>query len=141
MICSVCHAFTVQDLGCGLSDGLLAPKPQVQPADRGCLRTPQMASSPGSERPSRPSCKRGPGRAYARSNRHRGTAGLQNKDKKSAQCINLAPQSRITGRETVISTNPQGPCTQIAYTLAPKYLYRDYFKAKVYNIWYMDPKP
>ena len=29
------------------------------------------------------------------------------------------------------------PCTQIVYTLAPKhwYLYRDYFKAKVYTIW------
>ena len=25
------------------------------------------------------------------------------------------------------------PCTQIAYTLAPKDLYRDYFKAKVYT--------
>ena len=24
---------------------------------------------------------------------------------------------------------------KIAYTLAPKYLYRDYFKAKVYTIW------
>ena len=30
---------------------------------------------------------------------------------------------------------PKGPCTQIVYTLAPKYLYRDYFKAKVYAIW------
>ena len=30
---------------------------------------------------------------------------------------------------------PKGPCAQIAYTLAPKYLYRDYFKAKVYTIW------
>ena len=24
---------------------------------------------------------------------------------------------------------PKGPCTQIVYTLAPKYLYRDYFEA------------
>ena len=29
-------------------------------------------------------------------------------------------------RETVLNK------TQIAYTVAPKYLYRDYFKAKVY---------
>ena len=28
----------------------------------------------------------------------------------------------------------KGPCTQIVYTLAPKYPYRDYFKAKVYTI-------
>ena len=34
---------------------------------------------------------------------------------------------------------PKGPCTQIVYTLAPKYLYRDYFKAKVYLFGYMDP--
>ena len=26
----------------------------------------------------------------------------------------------------------KGPCAQIVYILAPKYLYRDYFKAKVY---------
>ena len=32
-------------------------------------------------------------------------------------------------------TCPKGPCTQIVYALAPKYLYRDYyFKAKVYTI-------
>ena len=30
---------------------------------------------------------------------------------------------------------PKGPCTQIVYTLTPKYLYRHYFEAKVY----MDP--
>ena len=29
----------------------------------------------------------------------------------------------------------KGPCTQTVYTLAPKYLYRDYFKATVYTIW------
>ena len=29
---------------------------------------------------------------------------------------------------------PKGSCTQIAYTLAPKYPYRDYIKAKVYTI-------
>ena len=27
-----------------------------------------------------------------------------------------------------------GPCTQIVSTLAPKHLYRDYFKASVYTI-------
>ena len=26
---------------------------------------------------------------------------------------------------------PKGPCTQIAYTLGPMYLYREYFKANV----------
>ena len=29
----------------------------------------------------------------------------------------------------------KGPRTFLVYTLAPKYLYRDYFKAKVYTIW------
>ena len=29
---------------------------------------------------------------------------------------------------------PKGPCTQIEYTLAPKYLNGDYFKANVYTI-------
>ena len=33
-----------------------------------------------------------------------------------------------------IMINPKGPCTQIVYTLAPKYLYRDYFKAKLCTI-------
>ena len=33
----------------------------------------------------------------------------------------------------------KGPCTQIVYTLAPKYLYKDYFKAKVYTIWVHGP--
>ena len=35
--------------------------------------------------------------------------------------------------------NPKGPCTPIVYTLAPKYLHRDYFKAKVYTIWVHGP--
>ena len=34
---------------------------------------------------------------------------------------------------------PKGPCTQIVYTLAPKYLYRDYFKANVYTNWAHGP--
>ena len=34
---------------------------------------------------------------------------------------------------------PKGPCTQRVYTLAPKYLDRDYFKAKVYTIWVHGP--
>ena len=33
----------------------------------------------------------------------------------------------------------EGPCTQIVYTLAPKCLYRDYLKAKVYTIWVHGP--
>ena len=34
---------------------------------------------------------------------------------------------------------PKGPCTQIVYTLALKYLYRDYIKADVYTIWVHGP--
>ena len=34
---------------------------------------------------------------------------------------------------------PEGPCTQIADTLAPKYTISDYFKAKVYTLGHMDP--
>ena len=35
---------------------------------------------------------------------------------------------------------PKGPCTQTVYTVAPRYLYRDYFKAKVYTtIWVRGP--
>ena len=30
--------------------------------------------------------------------------------------------------------HPKGPCPHIAHTLAPMYLYRDYFRAKVYTI-------
>ena len=33
----------------------------------------------------------------------------------------------------------KGPCAQIVYTLAPKYLSREYFKAKVYAIWAHGP--
>ena len=34
---------------------------------------------------------------------------------------------------------PKGPCTQIVDTLALKYLYKDYIKAKVYAIWVHGP--
>ena len=34
---------------------------------------------------------------------------------------------------------PKGPCTHIVYTVAPKYLYRDYFKAKVCTVWVHGP--
>ena len=34
---------------------------------------------------------------------------------------------------------PKGSCTQIVYTLGPMYLYREYFKAKVYTIWVHGP--
>ena len=30
---------------------------------------------------------------------------------------------------------PKGPCAQVVYTLAPKYLKREYFMAKVYASW------
>ena len=33
----------------------------------------------------------------------------------------------------------KGPCTQIVYTLAPKYLYRDYFQANVFTLWVHGP--
>ena len=34
---------------------------------------------------------------------------------------------------------PKGPCAQTVYTLALKYLYRDYIKAHVYTIWVHGP--
>ena len=34
---------------------------------------------------------------------------------------------------------PQGSMLQVVYTLAPKYLYTDYFKAKVYTSWVHGP--
>ena len=34
---------------------------------------------------------------------------------------------------------PKRPCTQRVYTLAPKYLYRDYFKAEAYLFGYNVP--
>ena len=40
----------------------------------------------------------------------------------------------LDGRSVVALLNPKGPCAQIVYTLALKYLYRDYIKAKVYTI-------
>ena len=33
----------------------------------------------------------------------------------------------------------KGPCTQKIFTLGPRYLYRDYFKAKVHSIWVHGP--
>ena len=36
--------------------------------------------------------------------------------------------------EVESNQNPMGPCTQIVFTLAPKYLYRDYFEPNVYSI-------
>ena len=35
--------------------------------------------------------------------------------------------------------NPKSPCTHVAYTLAPMYLNRDYFKALVHTIWVHGP--
>ena len=34
---------------------------------------------------------------------------------------------------------PEGPCTQIVYTLAPMYLYREHFKAEAYAVWVQGP--
>ena len=53
----------------------------------------------------------------------------QNKAASASPCRRLASEPY----------NPKGPCTQIGYTLAPKDLYRDYFRAKVYNIWAHGP--
>ena len=38
-------------------------------------------------------------------------------------------------REAGLSLFRKSPRTQIVYTLAPKYLYRDYFGAKIYTVW------
>ena len=38
-------------------------------------------------------------------------------------------------RKATKHCSPKGPCTQIVSTLALRYLYRDYIKAKVYAIW------
>ena len=44
------------------------------------------------------------------------------------------------GRQGIGKRNaPKGPCTHIVYTLVPKYIYRDYCKAKVYTIWVHGP--
>ena len=51
----------------------------------------------------------------------------------------------VGGRFTVqglglrLMAYPEGPCTQIVYTLAPMYLYKEYFKANVYTIWVHGP--
>ena len=42
------------------------------------------------------------------------------------------PESKVARFQVTI----MGPCTQIVYTLTPKYLNRDYFKAKV-SIYYL----
>ena len=36
--------------------------------------------------------------------------------------------------QPLLFASPKGPCTQI-YTSTPKYLHREYFKAKVYTSW------
>ena len=36
--------------------------------------------------------------------------------------------------DTTIDTSPQGACTQIVYTLGPKYLCRECFKVMVYTM-------
>ena len=51
----------------------------------------------------------------------------------------LESVARVHYRVPRMSSIPKGPCTQIAYTLAPKDPNRDYFKAKVYLFGYMDP--
>ena len=45
-----------------------------------------------------------------------------------------APDNRIDcAKASCTSLSiPKGPCSQIVYNLGPMYLYRDYFKAKVY---------
>ena len=52
-----------------------------------------------------------------------------------------ACQEEAAGLRQILDATrtPKGPCTQIVYTLAPKYLNRGYFKAKVYTIWVHGP--
>ena len=52
---------------------------------------------------------------------------------------NLQKPQKGKDSETAKFTIPESPSTQIMYTLAPKYLYRDHFKAKVYTIWVPGP--
>ena len=47
----------------------------------------------------------------------------------------LKPMSYDTGP----NPNPKGPCAQIAHTMAPKYLSRDYIEAKASSIWLHGP--
>ena len=50
-------------------------------------------------------------------------------------------RQQLVGRSQCLSsrTSPEGPCTQIVDTLAPKYPNRDYLKAKVYTTWVHGP--
>ena len=43
------------------------------------------------------------------------------------------------GLVAFLDYDPKGLCAQIVDTLASKYLYRDYIKAKVYTIWVHGP--
>ena len=42
-------------------------------------------------------------------------------------------------KQSLTRSSPKGPCARIVYTLAPRYPYTDYFKAKVYTIWVHGP--
>ena len=54
--------------------------------------------------------------------------------KYSSEVMPLFHRSNLWG-------SPKCPCTLIVlvYTLAPKYLYKNYFKAKIYTIWVHGP--
>ena len=68
-------------------------------------------------------------------------------EKKSTTCVQPSPVARVcrgswASKHLYVNehgTYPKDPCTQIVYTLALKYLYRDYIKAKVYTIWVHGP--
>ena len=49
------------------------------------------------------------------------------------------PKSLTLNPMTSNGAYPKGPCAQTVYSLAPKYLYRDYIKAKYTLLGYMDP--
>ena len=53
--------------------------------------------------------------------------------------VKVLPEAALSARCKQRLLSFKGPCTHIAYTLAPKYLYRDYVTAKLYAIWVHGP--
>ena len=47
--------------------------------------------------------------------------------------IDLFENLEIYKLEKILQAIPKGPWAQIVHTLVPMYLYREYFKAKVYT--------
>ena len=57
----------------------------------------------------------------------------------SAMALQSLWKARTAPARDEVLCFPKGPCTQIVYTLAPMYLYREYFTAKVYTVWVHGP--